>query len=761
IKASAKQLKKELLALKEGKPAGVEERILFSVPSLGVKESWMLFSGFLMLALMLIYYPFIPFWKEHFEFFNFMMLIVFGIIVIRAFLHLLTTPPESQRLLSHSKKRKIWKIRGFIQFIISLILIWIFVVLEIKWMVFIFSSLALFYLYMIFSNSAGFSPAEGKRLALIFIGLYLIVVVPVHEALEIATWGYTKLPMDPKNEILLILGASFLIVGVSLLRERAGFFTLWFLGNGVILLIPFHEFFNFVNQEVYEPFDRGLVIIGSVLILSGYGRFAHRYLKYKETEEYIQKGIEEFNKDNYKDALKYFTKAFWRIENTGFLMDFDILWGLLGNVHFKLKEYEKALTYYTIALSINPQNPAVYNDLGNTYFYLNRYRRSLEAFKKAITLDSKNPIVYQNRGIVLNTIGRYEEAIKDLDKALELNPNLETAWREKGVALSNLELYDEAIKSFKKAFEIKKDSEAWLELGRTYFNIGDYEKALKAYENGTKYFPSEPSGFVGKALSLIELSRFREAEEALLKALELDENNSRTWNHLGNVRYAMGDYEGAITAFNRAISLDKNYSGARFSLAQVLKEMGDIERALEVYDDAVRKVSRTGREWKKVDEVEEFYESIIDKQPNNYKVWMALGNLYFRKRLLRKAIQCYDKAISFTPTNSKLWNYKGITYRRMHHYHEALECFQKAAKFNPKYADAYNNMGNIYLILGDYSKAIQMYNKSLELTPDNRRTIRNRRICINRLQRAEQIEVSSIPKAEERKVEEIDLKLDR
>jgi len=114
-----------------------------------------------------------------------------------------------------------------------------------------------------------------------------------------------------------------------------------------------------------------------------------------------------------------------------------------------------------------------------------------------------------------------------------------------------------------------------------------------------------------------------------------------------------------------------------------------------------------------------------------------LGNLNFKRRLIRHAIKFYDESLKMKADQAKVWNLKGIAHRRLKEHENALSAFKRAVAINPKYSEAFNNIGNIYQAMGDFSRAIEFYNRSLEMDAKNQGTIRNRRICINKLQRAE------------------------
>lgn len=54
----------------------------------------------------------------------------------------------------------------------------------------------------------------------------------------------------------------------------------------------------------------------------------------------------------------------------------------IGNIYYKLKEYAKAILYYSRSIEKNASFTDAYNKLGITYFSINNYEKALETWKK-------------------------------------------------------------------------------------------------------------------------------------------------------------------------------------------------------------------------------------------------------------------------------------------------------------------------------------------------------------------------------------------
>ena len=74
------------------------------------------------------------------------------------------------------------------------------------------------------------------------------------------------------------------------------------------------------------------------------------------------------------------------------------------------------------------------------------------------------------------------DAIDSFKKAIAINEKYEKAYIELGRAYSRIKNYDEAVLSYKKLIEIDPSNvNGLVELGSVYYEIGDNEKAENQY----------------------------------------------------------------------------------------------------------------------------------------------------------------------------------------------------------------------------------------------------------------------------------------
>ena len=86
-----------------------------------------------------------------------------------------------------------------------------------------------------------------------------------------------------------------------------------------------------------------------------------------------------------------------------------------------MKKYDLAISDYSVALKLSPNNPEPYAYRGRAYYEIDNSAKSLNDLNKAIELDKKFVYAYYNRALLKYTkLKQYSSACEDLKIASEL-----------------------------------------------------------------------------------------------------------------------------------------------------------------------------------------------------------------------------------------------------------------------------------------------------------------------------------------------------
>lgn len=95
----------------------------------------------------------------------------------------------------------------------------------------------------------------------------------------------------------------------------------------------------------------------------------------------------------------------------------------IGECYLKMKDLEKAQSYFEQSLEVYPENEAIAYNVGEIYFSQNRIEQAIKYFTIATQIKPNWPPPYLKLGYVNLNKGDFKSAEVNFKKFLELNPN--------------------------------------------------------------------------------------------------------------------------------------------------------------------------------------------------------------------------------------------------------------------------------------------------------------------------------------------------
>ena len=294
-----------------------------------------------------------------------------------------------------------------------------------------------------------------------------------------------------------------------------------------------------------------------------------------------------------------------------------------------------------------------------------------------------------------------------------------------------------AARGFERLVKTIPDSAvAWYNLGLSRQHANRHAAAADAYRKVMRLDSGNVDAIINLGLSQLEMEQVDLAERSAEAALALAPNHPRALNLAGTLHAREKRQDAAGDAFRRALAADPNSDDARHNLANSLLQGGDGEAALETvapllgrrdpakrhrllhgqillalkrYGEASEVVRELRAQFGKDEEVMllemSLYElstdyfgvvdvagELLERDPNNARVWNSLGSAYFQLDSVDKAAECYGKAVEIAPDHAEYRNNRGLAYSSRGHKAEAEQCYRKAIELNPGYAEAYRNL---------------------------------------------------------------------
>jgi tetratricopeptide (TPR) repeat protein len=385
------------------------------------------------------------------------------------------------------------------------------------------------------------------------------------------------------------------------------------------------------------------------------------------------------------------------------------------------EDYDRAITEFSDAVKLDPDNAAAYHNRG--YIYVNRITKQMHEagkldpndandepvirlgilenairdFNTALRLDPKNPDAYVGRAAAYNAKGNPRMAVKDYKAALKLGlePNTAREIRQLlmtiGSTQEQYEYYAVAVRNG----AVLTHPQEYINIGAACYNKNLFEAAIQHYTRAIELDPKSADAYFRRAEAYAQLWRFRDAINDYTDVVKIDPNYDEAYRGRGNACTNTGDIDLAIESYTEAIRINPNNANAYSGRANAY---GYQER----YDDALKDC-----------------EEAVKLDPENPKTYETRGMVYKSKKRFEEAISDYTEAIRLDPTIAETYYRRGVVYSMEKQHEPAIMDFTRTIKLAPNFAGAYHMRGVAYYNLNRLDEAVKNVEKAHKLDLDN------------------------------------------
>ncbi len=384
----------------------------------------------------------------------------------------------------------------------------------------------------------------------------------------------------------------------------------------------------------------------------------------------------------------------------------------------------------------------------NEYFYTAKFRladillkegnfeKALIEYKKIENeVEDKNLKFTAKLNIakIKSTLGKSEEAEKlfnEIASQNDISPQITaSAYLELGKLQAEFGEYENAINNTLKANSLitPKDTSVevkflkqkiLLQLANYYFNIADYQNAVKFYNELLNSLPeseANPELWFNTATALDKILNYQKANEFYLKVINFDTSSVRISTSLLNLTknyIRLGDFENAVQFYKKYIELNpsgKPTTDVLFQLALLYEEkLNDHKKAIFYYNELINRFPRS-----------RYVDDAIYHTGLCYIKLGEINNAITSFETLLKnytSSEFYDDALNKIEILSKL-----NSNTRTDHISSIVELISDILMDKPK-SEIILKLANLYNFkLKDYSNALKYYNIALsegELKPE-------------------------------------------
>jgi tetratricopeptide (TPR) repeat protein len=310
---------------------------------------------------------------------------------------------------------------------------------------------------------------------------------------------------------------------------------------------------------------------------------------------------------------------------------------------------------------------------------------------------------------------------------------------------------------------LKDFPEAYIQAGDFYLRAGNYDEAIRQYEEGIAKDPRQKNNYLkhevevyvaeGKpkvandkneevlkndpkdadareiqATFLLDKGSVDQAMQELQSVATSSPSNFLAHFNLGRAHFARAEYDQARQEFEKTIQLRPDYIPARLAAAQVAMIRGDNEQALRSVEELIRMapnnlqarimeasaLERLGRG----SESRAILDRVLQLQPNRPEALLELGVLNLNEKKYKDSEQTFAKAFALQPANLRGLLGESAALRLQGQTQKSVELISKELQKDPNRLDLERELGNAQADAGEYDAAIQTFEAVLPKLTD-------------------------------------------
>lgn len=263
-----------------------------------------------------------------------------------------------------------------------------------------------------------------------------------------------------------------------------------------------------------------------------------------------------------------------------------------ASIFSQLRDHKSAIKYFNEALRLAEEQEdrdEIFLDLAMEYQALRDFNGALRVLEEAIRINPANEGAIYEIAYCYDQLGDFKQAIKCYSDFIDENPYSFTAWYNLGNAYSKLEDYDKAIEAYGYCMVINEDfGPVYFNLGNAYMGKDDFREAIDSFQKCMDLDGEDPMALCYMGECFEQLGELESAEYYYRKSLDLAPLLPDSWLGLGIVEDLKGNTREGISLIVKASELDPNNSGIYHVLAGAYEKVEEFDEAVFFYEKSLR-----------------------------------------------------------------------------------------------------------------------------------------------------------------------------
>ena len=274
-------------------------------------------------------------------------------------------------------------------------------------------------------------------------------------------------------------------------------------------------------------------------------------------------------------SLEAANRLMRRAQQDGVLMHDARMWLSKARALTGHREYDRAITYYSMALEIEEKNENIWFEKGELHRKLKQWDEAEICFQNATEINYTFGTAWLKLSQTKERLEKLDEAEESYHISLELECNHGLAYLGLGRSQSKLGKVKDALKSVEKSIGLmKEDYRPYMVRGDIYFGLGDYERAdSKGYSKAVNIRPDLKRGW----RKLTKVYRAQDKSELLVMALsrilEIDSEDEIALWERAEAHFETKKLGDAMGDVHKLLAINPGNQKARKFKAQILEKL--------------------------------------------------------------------------------------------------------------------------------------------------------------------------------------------
>lgn len=388
----------------------------------------------------------------------------------------------------------------------------------------------------------------------------------------------------------------------------------------------------------------------------------------------INKGNDYLTQYEFDQALAHFQEAL-KFKNNDPSVHFKI-----GRIYLQKEDRRNAAVAFKNVAKLNPDQIEAFYELARIYIVDQKTKEAMQAISQALEINPDHEETLKLKVKLHESEEEYDKVLPVLKKLMEVGTQTKRYEIQYASTLRLADKHVEAIEYYEKLiskYSMDK-SQFMCEIAKLYFELGQFTKAIDCFRNVVTHsekLATDPvvleqfaAALCNEGVRYYKEGEYDSAIRHFEEARRYDESNPDIFFNLGKACLEVKNVDDAIKHLTSATELNPSDSMGFYELAVVQDQQGMIDEAIDNYIHC------------------------LQLNNTNAKAYFGLGSLYGVSGEMDKAIEHLTHAVKLEPDFEDAIYNLGVALERKKEHKKAMTMYKKVLNINQNHEQARSNL---------------------------------------------------------------------